>query len=114
MQRRPSWVLCVAGLVAVVSPAAAAEVELSKGRLTVTDFIATQVVAVKNNTTKRISTIYVECGFFRANTLLAAARYYAENVEAGQTAYIEYIRRRGASHWHRSGYNPDSRAIAGY
>ena len=89
MQRRPSWVLCVAGLVAVVSPAAAAEVELSKGRLTVTDFIATQVVAVKNNTTKRISTIYVECGFFHANTLLAAARYYAENVEAGQTAYIE-------------------------
>ena len=72
-----------------ISPAAAAEVELSKGRLTVTDFIATQVIAVKNNTTKRISTIYVECGFFHANTLLAAARYHAENVEAGQTAYIE-------------------------
>ena len=89
MQRRLSWVLCVAGLVAVVSPAAAAELELSKGRLTVTDYIATQVVAVKNNTTKRISIIYVECGFFRANILLAAARYYAENVEAGQTAYIE-------------------------
>jgi hypothetical protein len=75
--------------VVAISPAAAAEVELSKGRLTVTDFIATQVIAVKNNTTKRISTIYVECGFFHANTLLAAARYHAENVEAGQTAYIE-------------------------
>ena len=99
MQRRPSWVLCVAGLVAVVSPAAAAEVELSKGRLTVTDFIATQVVAVKNNTTKRISTIYVECGFFRADTLLAAARYYAENVEAGtdglHRGHFFEIRRRG-------------------
>ena len=63
--------------------------ELSKGRPTVTDCIATRVVAVKDNTTKRISTVYAECGFFDANTLLAAARYYAENVEAAQTAYIE-------------------------
>jgi hypothetical protein len=39
------WLLWSFVLVVAISPAAAAEVELSKGRLTVTDYIATQVVA---------------------------------------------------------------------
>ena len=85
MPRRLSWVLSVAGLVAIVSPA---ELELSKGRLTVTDYIATQVVAVQNNRTMRISSIYVECGFFRANTLLAAARMaFSTSFGAGRLVF---------------------------
>ena len=33
----------------------------------------------------------IECGFFRGSTLLAAGMGIAENVEAGQTVYVEVI-----------------------
>jgi hypothetical protein len=68
----------------------AAEIDLTKRQLTQTGHYATQVVAAKNNTGP-ISALKIECGFFRGTELLAAGMGIVQNVEAGQTVYVDVI-----------------------
>ena len=49
-----------------------------------------QTLAAKNNTGP-IKALFFECGFFRGDTLLSTGRQVAENVEAGQTVYVEVL-----------------------
>jgi hypothetical protein len=67
----------------------AADVEVTKGRLFEHSPVTTQVISATNNTKSMIDTIWIECGFFRNGVLLAAEKQYAENVQPGQTIYIE-------------------------
>jgi hypothetical protein len=70
--------------------AIAANIDITEGQLTHTGSYANRVVAAKNNTGP-IATLWIECGFFGGTELLAAGTGYAENIEAGQTVYIDVL-----------------------
>lgn len=70
----------------------AAEIDLTYGQLKIYSALdgAGQVIALKNNG-PAFRSAEIECGFFQGDRLLATASAFAENVEAGQTAYVEAI-----------------------
>jgi hypothetical protein len=67
----------------------AANVEITKGRLFDHSSFTTQVISATNNTGSTIDTLWIECGFFRGGVLLAAEKQYGDNVQPGQTVYME-------------------------
>ena len=69
-------------LLALATPALAAEVDLIKGRLSATSQTASQVIAVRNNTNAIIASATVECGFYSGEVLSG---------EPGQTAQGEVV-----------------------
>lgn len=70
--------------------AIAADIDITEGQLTHAGSYAQRVVAAKNNTGP-IATLKIECGFFRGAALLAAGMGFAENIEAGQTVYVDVL-----------------------
>jgi hypothetical protein len=69
--------------------ARAADVEITKGRLFEYSSTTTQVVSATNNTGSTIDRISIECGFFQKGVLLAAEHNHVDNVQPGQTVYVE-------------------------
>ena len=78
-------------LLALATPALAAEVDLIKGRLSATSQTASQVIAVKNNTNATIASAKVECGFYSGEVLSGSGFAYLHDIEPGQTAWGEVV-----------------------
>jgi hypothetical protein len=68
--------------------APAVGVELTLGQMRGGNF-PVQVVAVKNNNSYPLKSVYVECGFFQGGQLVAAGKSSAYNVASGVTAFLE-------------------------
>jgi hypothetical protein len=78
-------------LLALATPALAAEVDLIKGRLSATSQTASQVIAVKNNTNATITSAKVECGFYGGEVHSGSGFAYLHDIEPGQTAQGEVV-----------------------
>jgi hypothetical protein len=78
-------------LLALATPALAAEVDLIKGGLSATSHTASQVIAVRNNTNATIASAKVECGFYRGEVLSGSGFAYLHDIEPGQTAWGEVV-----------------------
>jgi hypothetical protein len=78
-------------LLALATPALAAEVDLIKGQLSATSQTASQVIAVKNNTNATISSAKVNCGFYSGEVLSGSGFAYLHDIEPGQTAQGEVV-----------------------
>jgi hypothetical protein len=78
-------------LLALATPALAAEVDLIKGQLSATSQTASQAIAVKNNTNATIASAKVECGFYSGEVLAASGFTYLHDIEPGQTARGEVV-----------------------
>jgi hypothetical protein len=75
----------------LAASAFAAEVDISEGQLTYIDpYYVHRFVAAKNNTGP-LESLRIECGFFRGTALLGVATGFAENIEAGQTVYVDVM-----------------------
>jgi hypothetical protein len=64
-------------------------VELTLGQMRIEQEWTTQVIAVKNNDSYPISTLWVECGFYQNGQLVGANQSYANNIAPGTTAFLE-------------------------
>jgi hypothetical protein len=83
--------LFVLAVLALGTPALAAEVDLIKGRLAETLQTASQVIAIKNNTNATIASAKVECGFYSGEVLSGSGFTYLHDIEPGQTARGEVV-----------------------
>jgi hypothetical protein len=83
--------LVALALLALATPALAAEVDLIKGRLSATSQTASQVIAVRNNTNAIIASAKVECGFYSGEVLSGSGFAYLHDIEPGQTAQGEVV-----------------------
>jgi hypothetical protein len=71
-------------LLALATPALAAEVDLIKGGLSATSQTASQVIAVKNNTIATIASAKVECGFYSGEVLSGSGFAYLHDLSLGK------------------------------
>jgi hypothetical protein len=69
----------------------AGSLDLVTGQLTHAGDYSTRVMSATNNTGQQLAYIKLECGFFRDGKLLAVGMGFAQNVEKGQTAYVEVL-----------------------
>ena len=77
------------GMLALPIIAASAQegVTLTMGRLIYSAGYLEQTFSVKNDTTNRIRTVQVECGFFYHNQLIAVDTAYIENIGPNITGF---------------------------
>jgi hypothetical protein len=86
--------LLVAALLMASSPALPAQagdldgITLTMGKFSIDeDGFARQTLSAKNGTSAPIEWLNFECGFLRANQLMATGVHYLLNLQAGQTGY---------------------------